>query len=375
MPGRDPLGCAFLAGDVLGIGLHDMGPGQHGGDIVERGETRRSGDGQDQGIVLGMGVGIGDEDVEDHLVEQSQGISRTDMSPRAQEAGEVEPGPRAAFVFPARREAVRLREILLMKALHLALSPQPAVVAQDGDRRAAGGPQDCRLGRRDADHCGQPEAPDLVLGQAGQVRIVGLHDQGRGGAIQGHGQDIAWFRQTQDRMALRVQHREGGFLLTAGQRLANALLSRQKGASTEILEMALQRLGRVVQAVKVGQRPPGPAGAIRRRAEGQGPRRIPADLFQQGQHICLVDPEGAGQDAELLLFRQEVREPGRDDLGGIGRGAQGHRDRERKGPVGQTPALGVAQRERRVSGDLDICHMESVKPDRDFPHHRKPFRS
>jgi hypothetical protein len=106
--------------------------------------------------------------------------------------------------------------------------------------------RDRRLGRRDADRCGQPEAPDLVLGQAGQVRIVRLHDQGRGGAIQGHGQDIAWFRQTQDRMAPRVQHREGGFLLSACQRLANPLFSRQKGASTEILEMPLKRLGRVV---------------------------------------------------------------------------------------------------------------------------------
>ena len=54
---------------------------------------------QDQRIVLRMCVGVGDEDVEDHLVEQRQGLSRTDMPPGAQEAGEVEPGPRAAFVF------------------------------------------------------------------------------------------------------------------------------------------------------------------------------------------------------------------------------------------------------------------------------------
>lgn len=149
------------------------------------------------------------------------------MPPCAQKAGEVEPGPRAALILLARRQAVRLREILLMKALQLPLSPQPAVVAQHGDGRAASGPQDRRLSRRDADRRGQPEAPDLVLGQAGQVRIVRLHDQGRGGAMQRNGQDIVRLRQPQNRIALWVQHREGGFLLAARQRLPNPLLSRQ----------------------------------------------------------------------------------------------------------------------------------------------------
>ena len=56
-------------------------------------------------------------------------------------------------------------------------------------------------------------------------------------------------------------------------------------------KMALQRLLRIVGAVELRQRRIGPTAAIRRLSVGQRACSIPANLFQHGQDIRLIQPQ------------------------------------------------------------------------------------
>ncbi len=58
-------GLSLSTCDVLSEKLRDAGPGKDSRDVIERREARSRADWQEKRVVLRMGVGVGDEDVED----------------------------------------------------------------------------------------------------------------------------------------------------------------------------------------------------------------------------------------------------------------------------------------------------------------------
>jgi len=216
----------------------------------------------------------------------------------------------------------------------------------------------------DADGLRHAQTPDLVLGDARQIGIVRLHDQSGRGPVKGNGEHVIRAGQAQHRYPIGIKDGQSRLLLATRERLAHPLLTDQKWSAAKICEMALQRFGRIVGAVELRQRRIGPAAGIRRLSEGQRARSVPANLFQHGQNISLIQPQRSGQNLKLFFLGEKVGKPRRDDLGRIGLGAQGHGDREGKRPCGLQPSLALAQRQRAVSGHIYMSHLKRIKPDR-----------
>ena len=115
VPGGDLARPALPSGDLLREIRIDMLPRQDARHVVEGRQARLARDGQEERIVLGVAIGVGDEDVEDHLIEERERVGRRQVPPSGvQESGEGEARDGADLVFPSGRQTVGLREILLV---------------------------------------------------------------------------------------------------------------------------------------------------------------------------------------------------------------------------------------------------------------------
>lgn len=107
---------AFLPGDFLGVILVHMVPLQHGRNVIQwcQGWSGT----HNHGIILRMRVGVGDQDIENDLVEQFQGIDGRKVVTRQQETFEVNARPCPPLIFLTGIEPVGLGEVFLMQPFH-----------------------------------------------------------------------------------------------------------------------------------------------------------------------------------------------------------------------------------------------------------------
>ena len=295
--------------------------------------------------------------------------------PVSRSPGQGEARDGADLVFPSGRQPVGLREILLVDPVRHPVPGDAPVVAQHAERGSFSRGERGDRDRADPDGPGQMEAIGLVLDDAGQGRVVGLHDDRRGSPEARHGEDVSRLRQAQHRVAVGRGHGERGFLLPSREALPHPVFADEQRTPVQVVDVPSQG-GRVVRrVVEVPQGCKSPGSPVARSAEGQRARRVGSDLAQDGERVRAVEAEGARDHGELPLLGEEIGEPRLGDFRGVRSGAQRDRGREREGSPRVQPVPTVLEAERAGLADRDGAELEAVEEDRDSSGHSYSPRS
>ncbi len=256
-----------------------------------------------------MCVGIADQHIEDHVVEQVQHVGCAHgvacQCEHVGRGGSLDAGL-VRLVLGGRWLSERLAEILLV---------QPAPPSVLFDAVVAGGHQVgalaglARCHARGVEPAGprQRQAQRLVLHAAEQAFGIGLQDVRRRRAVVGNAD-----------AALRVDG-YAELVLHAGKRHRHAFLTDEERLARQLGDDAFQRL-------LVRNWLPAPGACRARLADGQRTRRVAADLGEDGDGILGLCAELASNCSELCGLGQQVGCPGCEQHGAHAPRRERHED-------------------------------------------------
>ncbi len=167
MPALDITGTVFPAGGLLCEILVDLlvPLGKGGRNIVEGCEGARGH--QQHRVVLGVGIRVGGDDVENHLVEHTQAIFGRQISASLQEELQAGAGKAAHLVLIGRKDAVCLCEIFLVQPADSTMVAHIPIVTRDGQGIARVGLQYFDFCRSDPDGGGEAQTIGFILNDTG----------------------------------------------------------------------------------------------------------------------------------------------------------------------------------------------------------------
>ncbi len=248
-----------------------------------------------QAVVLAVGVGVADDDVEDRRIEQAQNRrGRLGASPpdQLEARGKSRSTFRSVLLF--RRDPERLTEVFLVKAADRAVRRHGPIISLHDQVRTPIRPTRLHRCARQADRGGQTHRQGLVLGSRRQAGDRSLEDVGAGLA-----------RRRQGDRTVDQHHRK--LLLCAGQRQPHAFVARKERAGRQGVEDLHQA---VVTERLAGGKAPRRRRKFALRPQGQGAGDVAAQLLQQAKVVRLRYAERPGHGVALGVLWQQAGEEG-----------------------------------------------------------------